>query len=205
METASSKRDRSFRNWLPATSLNEIRQEVGEMVDSFLGETVPQWRGGSFPRIDLVELPDSLELLADLPGWKVDEISVDLTDNHLILGGTRTVVESDCEASCSTGSPEAPLGSPEVIDSSSQPDSRRYHRVERRFSNFTRSILLPCPVDESKVDATLTDGVLTVRLPKRGDARRRHVPVRGSGIKTPTEHSPSEKSSKISPSENMPS
>jgi len=156
MDPESGSRDRASRSWLQTPSLSELRQEVSGLVDSFLSDTVPQWRGGQYPRIDLIELPGSLEIQADLPGYKSTEVTVELIENHLVLSSHR------------------------VTGAAPDPDERRYHRVERRQANFTRSILLPCPIDDSRVEASLHDGVLTVRLPKREDSRRHHVPIRAA-------------------------
>ncbi len=154
MSESSSMRDRLFRPWITTPSFGGLKQEVGELVETFLGEAAPHLRG-AVPRIDVIELPEVLEITADVPGWQNHEITVELTGDLLVISGKR------------------------AVESSSQPDQRRVHREERRFSNFTRSIPLPCPVDDSKVDATLKDGVLTIHLAKRADIPRRQVPIRG--------------------------
>ncbi len=156
MEPANSTRERSLRSWLPPSSLTELRQEVSELIDSFFGGAAPQFRGGVIPRVDVVENANSLDISCDVPGWKANEISVEVSDRNLLLSGTRS---EDC---------------------SSQSDDCRIHRIERKFSNFTRSIPLPCAVDESKVDAELHEGVLSIRLPKKDDPHRRLVPVRAT-------------------------
>lgn len=52
-----------------------------------------------------------------------------------------------------------------------------YHRVERRYGSFSRSFSLPPKVDATKVGADYKDGVLTVRLPLREEAKPRQIKV----------------------------
>lgn len=57
-------------------------------------------------------------------------------------------------------------------------DNRTYHHVERRHGTFSRAFRLPKAVDRDQVQATMKDGVLSVRLPKAEHARPRRIPVR---------------------------
>jgi HSP20 family protein len=53
----------------------------------------------------------------------------------------------------------------------------QFHRVERRYGTFSRSFSLPPAVDATKVGAEYRDGVLTVKLPLRDDAKPRQIKV----------------------------
>jgi HSP20 family protein len=53
----------------------------------------------------------------------------------------------------------------------------QYHHVERRYGSFSRSFSLPQTVDASKVAAEYRNGVLTVRLPLREEAKPRQIKV----------------------------
>jgi len=53
----------------------------------------------------------------------------------------------------------------------------QFHRIERRYGSFSRSFSLPRTVDTAKVAADYRNGVLTVRLPLREDAKPRQVKV----------------------------
>ena len=53
----------------------------------------------------------------------------------------------------------------------------QFHRIERRYGAFSRSFSLPQTVDASKVTAEYKNGVLTVRLPLREEARPRQIKV----------------------------
>jgi HSP20 family protein len=58
-------------------------------------------------------------------------------------------------------------------------DEKTYHRMERRFGSFSRSVTLPAPVDEGKVDAQYRDGVLILSMPKTQEAKSRKIKVKG--------------------------
>jgi len=53
----------------------------------------------------------------------------------------------------------------------------QFHRIERRYGSFSRSFSLPRTVDATKVGADYKNGVLTVRLPLREDAKPRQIKV----------------------------
>jgi HSP20 family molecular chaperone IbpA len=55
------------------------------------------------------------------------------------------------------------------------------HRVERRFGSFSRTITLPCAVQEDHVRAECHDGILTITLPKTEKAKTHKVLVKGKG------------------------
>lgn len=68
-------------------------------------------------------------------------------------------------------------------------DNRTYHHVERRHGTFSRAFRLPKGVDREQVQATMKDGLLSIRLPKSEQARPRRIPVRvgalGAGESAP--------------------
>ncbi len=54
---------------------------------------------------------------------------------------------------------------------------RDYHRIERCYGSFTRTVSLPAAVDADNVEATFKEGVLTINMPKREEAKTRKVKV----------------------------
>jgi HSP20 family protein len=52
-----------------------------------------------------------------------------------------------------------------------------YHRSERAYGRFTRSFTLPATVDAYKINASYKDGVLTIRVPQREEAKPRQIAV----------------------------
>jgi HSP20 family protein len=62
-------------------------------------------------------------------------------------------------------------------------EDETFHRTERSFGAFERSFSLPSYVDTDNVKASLQDGVLTVTLPRREEAKAREIAIEGGGQK----------------------
>jgi len=58
-------------------------------------------------------------------------------------------------------------------------DGKNFHRVERSYGQFVRSFTLPNNVDRDNVKATFKDGLLSIELPKREEAKPRQIKVTG--------------------------
>jgi HSP20 family protein len=98
-------------------------------------------------------MDDALVLQVELPGVSKDAVSVELHEHTLTLSGERTREPSV------TGGP--------------------YQREEGRYGAFQRAFRMSTIVDEAKVQATYTNGVLALRLPKRAAATPRGIPISG--------------------------
>jgi HSP20 family protein len=97
---------------------------------------------GGLPKVDVAETNDAVHVTADLPGLAENEIDVTLADGHLVIRGEKHAEKEEKD------------------------ESKNYHRIERSYGSFHRSIALPAEVDDQKVDASFKNGVLTVVLPK---------------------------------------
>lgn len=113
-------------------------------------------RGTWQPAVDIFE-NDSREIVlkAEVPGLKREDIDLTVENNTLTIRGERRR-EAD------------------VADD-------RYHRIERQYGPFSRSFTLPATVDAAAVRAEYRDGMLTVTLPVREDARSRQIQVEVNG------------------------
>jgi len=143
---------RSLMPWMGAPSL---KREVDRLFERFLE---PDWSGfpaatGEWvPSLDLSETKEALTVKVEIPGMDSKDVQVTLQENVLtVKGEKREEKESKDE---------------------------RYHRVERTYGAFARSVRLPVAVDGSKVEAKFKNGVLTVMLPKTPGARGTTVPVK---------------------------
>jgi len=103
------------------------------------------------PAVDIYET-DTHEVVikAELPDVKKEDIGVSVENNVLTLTGERKPEQSKRE---------------------------QFQRVERRFGNFSRSFTLPTSVDAGQIAASYKDGVLTIRLPRREEAKPRQITV----------------------------
>ena len=116
--------------------------------------TVPeQTRPGPVysPSVDIFENDNSITVLADMPGVKAQDLKIDLRESVLTLSGRVT-------------SPEGPK----------ELDVLR----EYQTGTFLRQFTLSETIDQAKIDAKLTDGVLRLELPKVERARPRQISVR---------------------------
>jgi HSP20 family protein len=118
--------------------------------------TVPeQTRTGPIysPAVDIFENDSSITLLADMPGVKSPDLEIDLRENVLTLTGR-----------------VAPAGN------AKESNVLREYRPGTFFRQFTLSEA----IDQPKIDAQLTDGVLRLELPKVAKARPRQITVRSA-------------------------
>ncbi len=103
------------------------------------------------PAVDIFETDEAITLLADMPGVKAETIKIDLKDNILTLQGEADTPESKEEV-----------------------DVLREYRAGRYFRQFTISEI----VEQSKIEASLTDGVLQLVLPKVERMKPRQITVK---------------------------
>ncbi len=103
------------------------------------------------PSVDIFENDTSITVLADMPGVKAPDLNIDLRESVLTLTGRVTAPEGEKES-----------------------DVLREYQTGTFFRQFT----LAESIDQAKIDAKLTDGVLRLELPKVEKARARQITVR---------------------------
>lgn len=102
------------------------------------------------PRTNLYDAGDYLEIKAEVPGITKDDLSIRIQGNYLEIAGTR---KSDA------------------------PEGYAAHRVERATVSFTRSFTLPADVDSGKAEASLKNGLLSLKLPKLEAAKPKKIAI----------------------------
>jgi HSP20 family protein len=120
----------------------------------------PGWPGSRDiawnPSFEIRETDDAFVFRADTPGVRPDDIEISLAGNQLQISGKR--------------------------EQEQQHDEGRYHTYERAYGSFSRVFALPDSVDTDNIRAELTDGVLTLSVPKKpGTAQQRRKIQVGSG------------------------
>jgi HSP20 family protein len=143
----------------PFKEMKTLQNQIGRLLGDISplgvrphGEETPtaMWA----PPVDVTETKDTLAFKFEVPGFKQEELTLNLENGVLTLEGERRFEEEQKE--------------------------KNYHRVERAYGRFYRSFALPANIDVSKVAATLVDGVLNVDLPKREEAKPKAIPI-GTG------------------------
>ena len=141
----------TFPRWSgPTSGLEAMRQEMGRLFDSLSGYADPG-SAGVFPPINVSETGEALVVRAELPGIKADQLDITVEDNTLTIAGAREMEREDEDVS--------------------------YHRREREWGTFRRSLSMPVRVDPEGVKARYVDGILIVELPKAAEARPKQIAV----------------------------
>lgn len=122
-----------------------LQQEMNRMFDEFFeGFDLAPFRGEGMtsvaPKVDVAETESEIHVTAELPGLTENEVEVTLAEGSLTLRGEKKSEKEDKQ--------------------------KNYHRTERSYGMFERTIPLPAEVDREKVEATFTNGVLSVVLQK---------------------------------------
>jgi HSP20 family protein len=136
--------------WNPVRDLASMEiDRLNRMFADFYGQSSGQaW----VPAVDVFESDDrEFVIKAELPDMKREDIGVTFEDGTLTLKGER---KAEHETS-----------------------RHRFHRLERQYGAFSRSFTLPASVDGSRISASYKDGVLTVRLPQRDEAKPKQIEI----------------------------
>lgn len=143
-----------MRALAPRRGMDRLKQGKEWVFDHFFE---PRWdeietTGVWAPKLDFSETADAYTVKAEVPGVEQKDLSVSLDNQILtIKGGKHKEKEEKGE---------------------------KYHRVERSWGEFARTIALPGAADTEKVNATFKDGVLTITLPKTQAAKGTTIPVK---------------------------
>ena len=111
------------------------------------GTTMRRW----MPAMDLVETEGHFVLRADLPGLSEEDVNIEVEDRVLTVSGERKAEQSETKDG--------------------------YHRIERAFGSFSRSLTLPEGINADAVTANFDRGVLEVRIPKPEERKPRKISI----------------------------
>lgn len=147
-------RVQSLSHWDPFADMTDLRREMDQIFGEFFGRTpigMAATEAMWSPLVDVHETKDNILLQVELPGVKQEDIQVSVEGDTLTLKGER---KREAEVK-----------------------EDQYHRIERSYGRFERSILLPSVVDPNRVKATYRDGVLEIQLPKKEEAKPKEIKV----------------------------
>ena len=141
--------------WRPYQDLLNLQERMNQVMknDFFRdGDANDMSMTSWSPATDIYETKDEFVFKLEVPGMTKDDIQIEFNKDTLVIKGERKeekeVKEDD------------------------------YHRIERRCGTFTRSFNLPKNIDEKKIDASMKDGVLELRLPKAEEAKVKAIPIK---------------------------
>ena len=149
--------------------LFDLRNEIDTLFDRFFSgslfgpfgaftEPQPLQRfGGTMPKVDVSETEREIQIVAELPGLKQEDVELNLDNDLLTLRGETS--------------------------SSRDEKDKQYHLTERSYGRFERSFHLPDTVDREKISARFENGLLTVTLPKSERAQKKAKRIQIGGRK----------------------
>ena len=149
----------SVSRWDPFQDLLAIQDEMNQVF----GRARQGGQGGRVwaPALDISERNDAYVVTVEVPGVKADDLDITLEDGLLTIQGERQFTSESSE--------------------------QQYHRVERRYGSFRRSITLPSQVRADAIEASFEDGVLEVVVPKAEEAKPKKISVRAGGSRQQVE------------------
>ena len=154
VHTSNAPRQVSSNEWRPFGSLrSEIDRLFEDFDRSFLGfpfrrslnEWEPRWLGEIAPAVDIAEKDMAYEITAELPGLDQNNIELKLSSGTLTIKGEK---KQETE------------------------EKKKSSYFERRYGAFERSFQIPQDVDETKIEASFSKGMLTITLPKSVEAQK---------------------------------
>ena len=142
--------------WEPLREINSLQSEMNRLFNTAFdsgssGPALRRW----VPAMDLVESGEQFILRADLPGMSEEDIQIEFEDGTLTVAGERKAEHEQREEG--------------------------FHRVERSFGAFSRSLTLPKGVDGDAVSASFDRGVLEIRIPKPETQKPRRISIAANG------------------------
>lgn len=142
----------NMTRWDPLNDMMTLREAMNQLFEESFVSPVTSRRGQGFvPALDLSETEDGYRVEAVVPGLKPEDLEITVENNVLTIKGEVRQEQEDRK--------------------------RNYHRVERRFGSFQRSIALPTTVRTDQINATLENGILRLEIPKAEEVKPRRINV----------------------------
>jgi HSP20 family protein len=126
-------------------------QDIDPFTDNFLSKWMRDFDGSRFPSVDIKETDKTVVVEAELPGMEIKDIDISLENNSLVIKGEKK--------------------------RATEQKGENYHRVERSYGSFYRTVALPCRVDRNGVKASYKHGILSVTLSKAETERAERIKI----------------------------
>ena len=142
--------------WDPYRDLSSFADRFNRALGTVAGrERDEELNLGTWiPPVDISEDKERITLTAELPGFREDQVDVQMEGGVLTIRGERKMEE--------------------------EKEGRNFHRLERSYGHFVRSFTLPNNVDRDNIRAHFNNGLLEVEMPKREEAKPRQIKI-GTG------------------------
>src|SRR5262245_34147239 len=145
----------TLSRWEPFRDHIALESQVNRMFNELFGRTQESNLTTWAPAVDIFESEHELVVKADLPDVKPEELDIRVENNILTIRGERKFEK--------------------------KVDEKNYLRVERSYGSFSRSFSLANTVNSEAIKADYKDGVLTLTIPKREEAKPKQIKVNVGG------------------------
>jgi HSP20 family protein len=146
----------NMTRWDPFNEMLSLREAMNQLLeDSFVAPTTGRrGQAGFVPALDLSETEDGYLVEVAVPGMKPEDLQITVENNVLTIKGE--------------------------VRQETEDKKRNYHRVERRYGTFQRTVALPSTVKADAINASLTNGILRLDIPKAEEVKPRRINVNAS-------------------------
>jgi HSP20 family protein len=135
----------------PVRTLLNLQADLDRTLNQpFFGTELGFSGRGVFPPVNVFSDPDGYVVRVEVPGVSPKDLDIETQGRTLTIRGKREAVA---------------------------PEGASFHRRERGSGEFSRSIHLPAELDPARAEASFHHGLLSVRVPKREEAKPRHITV----------------------------
>jgi len=152
-EEETGGKNMAIVRWSPFRDLLSVQQELNRLFDDLITRRAEGATEGVMwvPAVDISETDREIRAHLEVPGCKKEDIKISVANNVLTVRGEKRMEQ--------------------------ETSGENYHRVERTYGSFVRSLELPTSVQADKVKATYNDGVLTIVLPKSEEVKSKEIPI----------------------------
>lgn len=138
--------------WEPAREFITLREAIDHLFDDAFTRPLSLRDGWSVPAIDMYQTDDEVVVKASIPGFKAEDVQINITGDILTLRGE--------------------------VKREEEKKDKAWHIREQRWGSFERSVAIPTAVIADKAKAEFENGILTVTLPKAEEVKPKTITVK---------------------------
>ena len=141
----------NLTRWDPFQEAVTLREAVNRLFEESFVPSAPGAANGFVPALDLSETAEAYFVEMAVPGMKAEDLNVTVENGVLTISGE--------------------------VKQNAETKERNFHRVERRYGRFSRSVSLPTTVRGDAIEARLEHGVLFLSIPKAEEVKPRKITI----------------------------
>lgn len=141
----------AIARWRPWSEMSGVQNEVNRIFDDFFTHSANEGNAIFAPPLDIAETENEILVKIEVPGVPQGDIDITVHDGVLTVKGEKKVAKED--------------------------KNLQWHRIERAYGSFARSLTLPNTVSHDSIKAAYKDGVLTLSMAKREETKPRQIKI----------------------------